>query len=160
MSAAPTWSQPGYGAVAAWLGGRTGLTFPDSRVADAEAGIRRAMLRADAADLGIYLRDLEAGRADLDELIAELVVGESYFFREPLQWALIREEVLPALRRSRPAGQGLRFWSAGCASGEEPYSLAMVAREQVVDPSWTVSILAVDVNPTALEKAMADRYSP
>src|SRR5687768_8925055 len=121
---AASWSDPAYRGVADLLGARTGLCFSDSRVADAEAGIRRAMNRADAADLSSYLRDLQTGRSALEDLVTELAVGESYFFREPVHWELIRTEILPALRRARPERHVLRIWSAGCASGEEAYSLA------------------------------------
>ena len=78
-----TWSTPGYEAVAHVLGRRTGLYFSPARTGSAELGIRRAMARAGLTDLGRY-RDLVAGSAcALDDLIVELTVGETYFFREP-----------------------------------------------------------------------------
>jgi chemotaxis protein methyltransferase CheR len=61
--------------------------------------------------------------------------------------------------RARRAHKELRLLSAACSSGEEPYSMAMVAHETIGDPSWKVSVRAVDVNPSALERALRGRYS-
>ncbi len=66
---------------------------------------------------------------------------------------------LPERMRARGATRTLRLLSAGCASGEEAYSLAIVARETILDPSWDVSIRAIDLNPAVLEKAARARYS-
>jgi chemotaxis protein methyltransferase CheR len=150
------WTDPAFQQVAALLGERTGLAFFPARVADAEAGIRRAMARTRAAAAADYLEALRTGQAELDELITELTVGETYFFREPLQWEVLRDQVLPELLRARPAGHVLRVWSAGCASGEEAYSLAVLLDELgLVDRS---QILATDLSRTALEKARRAVY--
>src|SRR6185369_10890004 len=84
------WTDPGFEQVAALVGERTGLTFSPARRADAEAGIRRAMARTDGAAVVGYLEALRTARVELDELITELTVGETYFFREPLQWEVLR----------------------------------------------------------------------
>jgi chemotaxis protein methyltransferase CheR len=157
MIAAP-WSDPAFQRVAALLGDRTGLAFSPARVADAEAGIRRAMARAGTAEVTAYLQSLEGGRVRLDDLIAELTVGETYFFREPLQWQVLREEVLPGLVRLRPPDHVLRVWSAGCASGEEAYSLAILMDELGLGDRC--QILATDLSGPALERAAGAQYGP
>jgi len=158
VAAHACWSHPVYPRVATLVGERTGLHFSAARVSDAEAGIRRAMVRAGASQLDRYLLELEMGRAELDDLIAELTVGETYFFREPLQWQVIREEILPALSRLRPPEHQLRLWSAGCASGEEAYSLAIVVEEAGL--AGRAHILATDLSRDALEKARLAHYGP
>jgi chemotaxis protein methyltransferase CheR len=87
------------------------------------------------------------------------VPGETYFFRDPAIFGLLATEVIPALVRSRPSTGRLQFWSAGCASGEEAYSLAIVVQQVV---PWLarehVTILATDNNRTLLRKAEAGVY--
>jgi chemotaxis protein methyltransferase CheR len=152
------WSNPAFERVADVLAAHTGLAFGPSRVADAEAGIRRAMTRAGLGGPLEYLRHLEAGTARLDDLISELTVGETYFFREPWQFAAIRDEILPSLLRERPPGHLLRLWSAGCASGEEPYSLAILVAQAGL--AARAHILATDISRTALARAAEATYGP
>src|SRR5262249_22024112 len=115
-----TRSQTAYEAVIRLVGDRTGLAFPPNRRESAEAAIRRAMARAGVSDLARY-GDLLQQEETLDDLIAQLTVGETYFFREPAQFEFIRREVLPEIRKRLGLGHVLRAWSAGCASGEEAY---------------------------------------
>ena len=119
--------------------------------------LERTGLAADA-----YLERLDSTAPFGDEvrqLARELTVGETYFFRNIDQFHAVAQVVLPERIAARAATRTLSILSAGCASGEEPYSLAMLAREQIADPRWTVSIRGVDINPAALEKAAAARYS-
>src|SRR5690242_13558400 len=81
------------------LRARTGLTFPERRLADPRAGLERAMARTGAADFDDFAQRLDADQAAFDALIADITVGETYFFREPQQFAVLRRLVLPELRR-------------------------------------------------------------
>lgn len=153
---AGTWTEPAFEAVARLLGARTGLAFAPGRCGDAEAGIRRAMARARVADAGRYLALLEAAELTLDDLITELTVGETYFFREPAQFELIRREVIPDVLRRRGQGHALRVWSAGCASGEEAYSLAIVVEEAGL--AGRAHILGTDILRGALARAREASY--
>jgi chemotaxis protein methyltransferase CheR len=140
--------------VLALLGERLGLDFPASRRDAAEAGILRAMSRAGARDPEVYLDLLLREGPAWDDLVAELTVGETYFFREAAQFDFIRREVLPGLRRR---GGTVRAWSAACASGEEAYSLAIVLdQEGFGERSF---LLATDVNQAALVKARQATYT-
>ena len=98
---------------------RTGLMFPPSRRKDAEACVRQAMKAAKIDDSQRFLRRLDADENLFDGLITSLTVSETYFFREPRQFEFIRRHILPELQRACLPSAGLRFWSAGCASGEE-----------------------------------------
>jgi chemotaxis protein methyltransferase CheR len=104
-----------------------------------------------------YLADLAANRSpdEIGELARELTVPETYFFRNAEQFRALTEEVLHERLRVRGTGGRLRMLSVGCASGEEAYTIAMVAREVTAD----VSILGVDVNPAALRQATTGSYS-
>lgn len=109
-----------------------------------------------------YLHDLAAGGAahpEWRELAPELTVGETYFFRHMEQLRAFAEVALRDRIRARGDERTLRILSAGCASGEEPYSLAMLVRECGLDPGWNVSIRALDLNPASLRRAARGRYA-
>jgi len=108
-----------------------------------------------------YLRQLAIGatRQELAALAEALTITETYFFRHAEQLSAVAEVVLPQRIRARAAEQRLRVLSLGCASGEEPYTLAMLALTAVPVPPWDVSVLGVDANPAALRKAAEARYS-
>ncbi|HYT87346.1 MAG TPA: CheR family methyltransferase [Gemmataceae bacterium] len=147
-----TWSDPASAAVARFVAQRTGLSFA-GREGSAELGIRKAMGCAHVADVLAYLELLATDARAFDNLLDELTVGETYFFREPQQFAFLRNEVLPALARR---GHPIRAWSAGCASGEEAYSLAILFEELgLADRS---SLLATDICRAALARAWRATY--
>jgi chemotaxis protein methyltransferase CheR len=135
--------------------------FPDARAADVEAGIRRAMAKAGVADVGAFAGAAASGRA-LDELIDELTVRETYFFRDPKQLDFIRARVLPEARRARGEASPVLMWSAGCSSGEEAYSLAILAdqEEEAAGGLWRggARVFATDVSRGAIERARAAHY--
>jgi len=132
----------------------SGMVFAPNRRVEADAGVARAMKHRASPDLKSYLRLLRADGRALDELVDELTVGETHFLRDPAQMALLRREVLPALGRR---GTSPRIWSAGCASGEEPYSLAILLEQGGLESG--AFILGTDLSPIALAKARAASYS-
>jgi chemotaxis protein methyltransferase CheR len=148
---------PACAAVLRLLGERTGLAFPETRQPSAAVGISRAMARAGVTDLHRYRSLLERDADALDDLISELTVGETYFFREPAQFEFIRRRVLPDLRLRRGPEPSLRVWSAGCASGEEAYSLAILFRQEGL--GGRVYLLASDISRAALARAHRAAYS-
>jgi chemotaxis protein methyltransferase CheR len=96
---------------------------------------------------------------ELSRLLRLLTVGETCFFRYLNQFEALRRQVLPELLEHRRADRILRIWSAGCSTGEEPYSLAIVLREFFPETrDWDVRILAGDLNPQALHKARSGVY--
>jgi chemotaxis methyl-accepting protein methylase len=100
-----------------------------------------------------YLALLERDEAELDALLAALTIHVTQFFRNPSTFALLEQQVLPALlhRVQAEGRQKLRLWSVGCASGEEPYSLALLMRE-LAPPEVKVDILGTDIS-TLFSKA-------
>jgi chemotaxis protein methyltransferase CheR len=118
----------------------------------------------------------ERGIATLDELITILVMGrepalathvieallnnETYFFRDRQPFDLLAALALPALARSRADKKRLRFWSAGCSTGQEVYSLAMMFAEDPLKwQGWSIDILGTDVSGTVIDRARSGTYS-
>jgi chemotaxis protein methyltransferase CheR len=140
---------------------RLGLHFDEAKMGFLADVLNRSLAR-NGRVWDTYLARLEAGPSDeqLGALAQELTVSESYFFRNIDQFHALREIVLPDRMRARAStNRSLSILSAGCASGEEPYSISIVARETLPDAAWNASIRAVDVNPAALKKAACARFS-
>jgi chemotaxis protein methyltransferase CheR len=141
---------------------RYGLRFPEKRYADLELGVRHAFAASTCADLDEYyhlLLDPHAGEMEFDRLINALTVNETYFFRDAGQFDALYFHVLPQIIERRRPLRTMRIWSAGCSSGEEPYSIAMMLRDLLPDVDmWSITILATDVNTEALDRARKAGY--
>lgn len=139
-------------AIARRLAEHAGLELP-AWVVDARASARIAAVGCAPADY-VALIDSARGAGELAELIEAVRVGESRLFRHRSQIAALADVVAPALRaRGRRA---IRAWSAGCAAGEEPYTLAIVLSRAL--PDCAISILATDVSGEALARARTASY--
>jgi len=136
---------------------RTGLA-PSRRHEDVKQRVvHSAMERAGVSDEGAYLALLQRDTKTYDDLIADLTVPETYFFRDPSHYELLRREVLPAIRAAHGDGHVVEVWSAGCASGEEPYSLAILLEQERLGKRSHV--LGSDVSYRALARALNGTYS-
>jgi chemotaxis protein methyltransferase CheR len=150
---------------ARFLSRHLGLYFPTDRLAELEQKLAPLAAAAQHTDLDAYLlRQLaeRPSREQLEQLAASLTIGETYFLRDPLSYQVLERELLPALiaERRRSANRVLRLWSAGCSSGEEPYTLAMLLSRCLPDLSqWEVSLLATDINPQALARGRHGIYT-
>ena len=142
---------------------RCGLHFSDKRHADLERGVRQAFAASTCTDLDEYyrlLQDPDNSTVHFERLVNALTVGETHFFRDAGQLDALCNHVLPQLIKRRRALRTLRIWSAGCASGEEPYSIAMLLRELLPDvDEWSITILGTDINTEALDRARQALYS-
>ncbi len=93
-------------------------------------------------------------------LVTLLTNTESYFFRDKQQFTLLRNQIFPELINRKENNKTLRIFSAGCSSGEEPYSLAILLKEIIPDlAQWNLMILGTDINQAALEKAKTGIYT-
>jgi chemotaxis protein methyltransferase CheR len=146
------------------IGTRTGLRFAPGD----QQGLERKLLARMAgrhcptaeAYLQLLGRNTPESCTEWQELATLLTIGESYFFRDQGQIDLLRRRLLPELIAARQSRRRLRIWSAGCAGGEEPYSLAMLLRELLPAPEdWQILVLGTDLNGQALAKARRGRYS-
>jgi chemotaxis protein methyltransferase CheR len=151
-----SWSDPALERVARLFEERTGVAFPPERRAGAELGIRRALARAGEEDAERYLARAARDHGLFDDLVAELTVGETYFFREPDQFAFVRDTVLPGLPGAGD-GRTVRAWSAGCASGEEAYSLAMLFLGEGL--AGRSHVLGTDLSRAGLARAREGVYT-
>jgi chemotaxis protein methyltransferase CheR len=112
-----------------------------------------------------YLEHLTSGpsrEAELRLLLNEITIGETYMFRHPAQFEALRQAILPEIMRGKAAIgiKRLRFWSAGCSTGEEPYALAifLLEEKEKLLAGWNFDILATDLNSDSLEAARAGIY--
>ncbi|MBI5656203.1 MAG: chemotaxis protein CheR [Geobacter sp.] len=142
---------------------RLGLHFPQQRWHDLERRINQAV-----ADFGFgnaktcieWLLAEKLSPEQIGMLARHLTIGETYFFREKSSFEKLETVILPELIAARRGkDQRLRIWSAGCSSGEEPYSVAMSLCRLLPDlQEWQITILGTDVNPAALAKAARGSY--
>ena len=141
-----------------------GLHFNESRWNDLKHGIESA-----SGDFGFddseafiqWLRSSSPDRKHIEVLASHLTVGETYFFRDNDVYKALEDRILPELITSRHTGEKrLRIWSAGCSTGEEAYSIAILLTRMMADlKDWNITILATDINPGALKKASEGRYT-
>jgi chemotaxis protein methyltransferase CheR len=146
--------------VAGWLG----LHFPKKRWIDLDRNISHAARELGLPDVDECIELLLSGQLGKDQeqiITSHLTIGETYFFREQKSFDILQSSILPDLIASRRGkDQRLRFWSAGCSTGEEPYSIAMLLARILPDlPEWQITILGSDVNSQALGKALKGVYS-
>ncbi|MDP4004875.1 protein-glutamate O-methyltransferase CheR [Methylobacterium sp. NEAU K] len=120
----------------------------------------RATSVPDCTGYGTLLADGQRGEAEWANLEAEITVGETFFFRYAEQFQALRETILPGLIAAREPERTLRIWSAGCSTGAEAYSLAILVREALGEalPDWRVNILGTDISGEALATARAAEY--
>lgn len=141
-----------------------GLHFPPDRWRDLERAIAKALPALGFRDVQECLRKLLEGpltSSQIEILASHLTIGETHFFRHEKVFEILEERILPELIATRRGTERrLRIWSAGCATGEEPYSIAMMIRKVLYDlPSWDVTILGTDINQDFLRKARRGVYS-
>lgn len=142
-----------------------GLCFQSSHFHDMERRLKSA-----ANELGIdnsisglkhWLSKSSFNNSEINVLSAHLTVGETYFFREKGGLELLKLEIIPNLIKLRQgAEKEIRIWSAGCSSGEEPYTIAMILKEYFPElTDWDITILATDISPVAIQKALHGEYT-
>ena len=159
----PAWDAPWLAPLATRVVERLGLHFPAERWPDLLRGVTAAARASGAHDVDDFAQRLLGAAPDaapLHALAEALTVGETYFFREPRSFEVLADEILPPLIDARRAGsRQLRLWSAGCCTGEEAYSLAIMLDRLLPDlDDWQVTILATDVNRRFLQKAARAEY--
>ncbi len=140
---------------------RTGLFIAPERSEHLSSCLRAGSRDLGLADLDSYanlLQNSPLTHPAWQRLLHHLTIGETYFFRDI---DILRDKILPRqIERRRADGSwSLRIWSAGCATGEEPYSIAMLLRELLHDfASWKITILGTDINLQALDFARRGLY--
>jgi len=164
-------SPPVLAAVARFVVDRLGLVFAEDRHCLLARALETAAAESGFRDAGSYVVSLLDGPVtspQLAVLAGHLTIGETYFFREPAGFAALQETLLGLLaaRRALPRSQRqVRLWTAGCATGEEAYSIAMLLELELGlglgfadDDQWDISLLATDINEHFLGRARRGLY--
>jgi chemotaxis protein methyltransferase CheR len=142
---------------------RVGLHFPPERRGDLERGLSAAASDFEFENVESFLHWLSSApltKSHIEVLASHLTVGETYFFREKKSLEIVKQSILPDLIKSRANDRRLRIWSAGCCTGEEPYTIAIILAGMIPDlERWNITLLATDINPRFLSKASAGVYS-
>jgi len=141
---------------------RMGICFPKERRADLERGIIAVARELNYPDPESCIEMFISSPLTieyLEVLAGSFTTGETYFFREASSFVTLEREVLPDLIHRHREDRRIRIWSAGCATGEEPYSIAILLSRMIPDVrEWGITILATDINPRSLAKAAQGVY--
>jgi two-component system, chemotaxis family, CheB/CheR fusion protein len=154
-------SEPGYDALIEFLRRSRGFDFSGYKRPTLERRFRRRMDVLGCKDYGDYLDYLEVHPDEYPQLFDTLLINVTEFFRDPSAWEYLSEGLLPELLAAKPPDEPVRVWSAGCASGQEAYSAAMVLAEILGPAAYLerVKIYATDIDEDALATARLATYS-
>lgn len=140
---------------------RTGLVLNRHQIDELHRLVAEAMNDHNLGELKQFLAVFPFTHPLWQGFIQHLTIGETYFFRNASHFNALRHDVLIPLidRRRRQGFRQLRVWSAGCSTGEEPYSVAMLLKELLPDiEQWAITLLATDLNSDFLDHARAGLY--
>jgi two-component system CheB/CheR fusion protein len=144
----------------------TGHDFSLYKKSTISRRIERRMAQQGIDDLAGYARFLKQTPSEAKSLFKDLLINVTSFFRDPEAFVALKARILPLLLADKPAGYVFRVWVAGCASGEEAYSIAMVLLELLDEfkargaPEFSIQIFATDLDDDAITLARAGRYPP
>ena len=139
-----------------------GLIISESKRQMIQSRLIRHMREINCENLNTYIGAVKSDRSGKtsNDLISVLTTNVSSFFREKHHFDILEEKLLPRILKKARQGEKVRIWSAGCSSGQEPYSLAMLLLSKVPDiESLNMKILATDIDQRILDKARRAVYS-
>ena len=138
----------------------TGHDFSQYKPSTVHRRIERRMAIRQIETMESYVEFLKRTPAELEALFRDMLIGVTSFFRDPEAFRYIEERILPKLHAAKAPAGVLRIWSAGCSTGEESYSLAILLSEllQTKKPRLTVQIFATDIDNSAIAVARAGLY--
>ena len=137
------------------LAERRKLDFRGYKQTTLERRFRRRMFQLDVGDYASYAEYIRSHPDEVNQLLNTLLINVTEFLRDPPAWEIVRHEILPSLLKKIKPGHSFRAWSAGCASGEEAYSIAMLLAEHFGSriQDYDVKIYATDIDEEALNSA-------
>jgi two-component system CheB/CheR fusion protein len=138
----------------------TGHDFSQYKKTTIGRRIERRMLQHEIEDTEVYARYLKEHPAEVQLLVKELLINVTSFFRDPEAFETLKKDILPQLFAGKPEGSVFRVWVAGCATGEETYSIAMLLREFMDETrqEFKVQIYSTDLDDDAIAVARASTY--
>ncbi|SFW86988.1 CheR family methyltransferase [Amycolatopsis australiensis] len=148
--------------VLAYLKESRGFDFTGYKRSSLRRRVQRRMAQAGAENYGDYIDQLQVNADEFVALFNTILINVTGFFRDPEAWDYLREQVIPALLAERSPEEPIRVWSAGCAAGQEAYSLAIAFADAIGVDAFRqrVKIYATDVDEEALAQARHAAYTP
>jgi len=154
--------QPALEKIIILLRGQSGQDFSLYKKSTISRRVERRMGLHQIAKINDYVRYLRENPQESELLFKELLIGVTAFFRDPAVWEQLKNKIIPDFLASHPGGGVLRAWVAGCSTGEEAYTLAMIFKEAVekVKPAkaFSLQIFATDLDKDAIDKARLGTY--
>ncbi len=139
------------------------LHFPKERWNDLTRNITAASKEYGYTNVEEFIQHIinsPISRENMEVLAANLTISETYFWRETQTFSALEHHIIPELIRRKIGKNRIRVWSAGCCSGEEPYSIAIAFTRMLKEiKNWNISILATDINTGNLNKAALSEYA-
>ena len=155
--------QSGFQRITTLLKNKTKHDFSRYKPSSVYRRIERRMGIHKIDSIGDYAKFLQKNDQEVELLFKEMLIGVTNFFRDPLMWEELKNEVLPKVLAAYPDGGDLRAWSCGCSTGEEAYSLAMLFREALDTCSepdnYSLQIFASDLDGDAIDRARKGLFS-
>ena len=129
--------------------------FRGYKPATLDRRFRRRMFQLNLGNYAEYAEYIRQRPDEIDQLLNTILINVTGFFRDPPAWELLRNELLPKILTHLKPGHSFRAWSAGCATGEEPYSIAMLLAEHFGNhiQEYDIKIYATDIDEEALSLA-------
>ena len=151
---------PDFRALLEKLSARHDFDFREYKEASLARRIRARMSQVHVDSFAAYARFLDANPDEHVALFNTILINITNFFRDPEAWNALAEDVIPRLVGEAAQSRSLRIWSAGCSSGEEPYSIAMLLAEHLGDAAnnYTIKIYGTDIDEDALTTARQAVY--
>ncbi|MGB9813928.1 MAG: CheR family methyltransferase [Thermovenabulum sp.] len=145
------------------INSKSGIFLEDKKMYFLEKRIEDRMKEMDVDNIDEYINYLKFydNGTEIQKLIEKITINETYFFREFEQLQAFAEECLPEVERfkNRIRDRNIRVWSAGCSTGEEPYTISIILHEMLENPDlWNIYILGTDINGKVLEVAKKGVY--
>lgn len=140
---------------------RSGLVLRPNRASFIESRLSTVLRRYGFRAVGALIHELRHGNDSLARAVSEaMTTNESSFFRDRPVFEKFGESVLPQLLKSRASEKRLRIWSAACAAGQEPYSIAMLLDDhKLLSKGWTIDLIATDFSPEMIARAQEGLYT-
>jgi chemotaxis protein methyltransferase CheR len=153
----PDLTKDEFDALRALIHRQTGIHLNESKRALLYGRLSRRIRDLGLPGFADYLRRVREDAGEREQMIDRITTNETHFFREPTHFAYLEATLVPAWRQAANVGarsKEVRVWSAGCSTGEEPYSLAMTLHARLpASEGWTVDVLATDISTRVLEVA-------
>ena len=142
------------------LRAQVGHDFSQYKSSTIHRRIERRQAVHQIASINDYVSFLQQTPAEVEALFRDLLIGVTNFFRDPEAFAVLQEQVIPRLFVGKPAGSAVRIWTAGCSTGEEAYSIAILLVEHMesLKASYTIQLFATDIDSQAIVTARAALY--